>query len=148
MEPRFVPGTLADWFSENAPAELRPHLAAACCTRGKRKGRVLASVPTSKGPEAVGAWRSVMSTLAPSRAGLFGLLWSDPKERETFDACEQWLAEHPEAADVIRLAGGAPLEFSLFHWNLDADRIRRFADAVSIDADACGASWYGKGDER
>lgn len=142
--PRFVAASLADWFAYpgNAPIELRDALVASCATRGKRRGRVLASVPSSKGPIVVGAWRSLISHLAPNRAGMFSLIFTDAAERESFDAVEKWLRENPAVADLIRLAGGAPLEFSMFHWHQKPEAILAFASKLDIDPDACGIGFY------
>lgn len=136
------PDSLASWFAVYAPPELRDSLVACCATRGKRRGRILASVPSNKGPAIVGCWRSLMSHLAVNRAGIFALIFADAAEREAYDATEKWLDENPAAADVVRLSGGAPLEFSLFHWHQRPEAIARFADVVDIDPDACGLAWY------
>jgi len=137
---------LREWLVSNAPAELADDLAAACCSRGKRAGRVLASVPTSKGPRTVGAWRALMGSLAPTRAGLFAMIWADELEREAYDAAEVWLDSvvtrgvyRYRPSLVVEMAGGRPFEFHLQHYHTSDEAIRAAAAAVGIDPAAMGA---------
>ncbi len=152
MGKPIVSSDLRSWIACNAPLHIREQLVSACCSRGKRSGRVLASVPTSKGPQAVGAWRAMMAELAASRAGLFALMWATQDEKDSFYACEAWMRESCffhyndqllklKNSHIVQLAGGAPLEFNLLHMRADADMLRAAADHIEIDADAMGAAW-------
>lgn len=138
---RVRPLTLRDWLVSNAPLELRDAVVAATASRGKRRGRILASVPSGKGDAAVGAWRALMVELAPNRCGGFALLWASDEERDTYRAVQQWLQDEGTALWVVKLAGGAPLEFSLLHMRLKPEGVAALADMVDIDPDALGYDW-------
>jgi len=135
---RIVAADFPTWLADEAPADLAPLLVAACCGRGKRKGRVLASIPSQKGARVIGAWRALISDLAPMRAGMFAMLWADDDEREAFDACDAWLRSHPTARNVLRFAGQGFCEFNLAHSRVDERDLARFADHVGISPAAFG----------
>ena len=120
--------TFADYLNEHpfdASEETLAAMRAALCSRGKRKGRILASVPSAKGPEAVGAWRSLMSSMAPARAGLFSLMFAPEAEKAAFDAVEAWQKAHPYNRVAIEVLAQGDGEFNLFFWHHNTDLLRK-----------------------
>lgn len=136
--PDFLAADFRTWIQDRAPADLAPLFAAACASRGKRSGRVLASVPSAKGPRVCGAWRALMANLAPNRCGAFALLWADDEEREAFEAADRWLDSDPTALAAVRLAGQGFCEFNLTHTRVSEVAIRDWANGAGIDPTACG----------
>jgi len=136
--PSFVASDFRTWIQDRAPSDLAPLFAAACASRGKRSGRVLASVPSAKGSDVVGAWRALMSNLAPNRCGAWAMLWADDVERETFDRASAWLDSDRTALLALRLAGQGVCEFNLAHMRFDERVAWDWADLAGIDSVACG----------
>ena len=141
------PNSLRAWLEKYAPESIRADVVAACCNRGRDSGRLLKSVPTKKGPSVVGAWRAMMSELCVQRSGSFALLWASEEERNSFNRVGDWLsAEHDvlgiSPGNVVRWAGGRPLEYSMLHWNADPAKLRALASIVDIDPEAFGLSFF------
>lgn len=76
----------------NAPWWLSAAILDCLVVRGSRNGRLLRSVPTNKGATTVGVWRSLMSSVAWNRAGMWSVMTrrDDHPERTAFLAAEAW----------------------------------------------------------
>ncbi len=147
-----TPRTFADWLAANAPASVADACVAACATRGKRKGQLLASVPTRKGKRAaedesaaIGAWRALMSCASVQRAGMFALMFADDDEASTFRLVDAWLrrlhlagAPEPYGHFVVRFASGIDRGWHRSSVS-DAD-LERLARVARIDAAALGVN--------
>jgi hypothetical protein len=137
----FVAADLQTWLGDNAPVEWALACKGACTTRGARAGRIRKSLPPASDRAARGAWRALMYELAPTRAAVEGILIASDAERAAFHAVDRWLRDDRPARIVVRLGGGAPLEFHTDHTHVTADVVARFSRMVGIDADALGWDW-------
>jgi len=136
-----LPRTFAEWLASNAPEAVADLCVAACATRGKRKGRLLASVPTGKGSGVVGAWRALMSCASVQRAGMFALVFADDEERSAFQITDDWLrtlqapgAQEPWGHFVVRFGSG--IDGSWHRLRATREDLERLARVAGIDAAA------------
>ena len=89
---------------------------ACLCTRGKRKGRVLKSIP-NKSDAVRGAWRALMSELAPTRAGLFALVFAGDEEIAGFKLVDEALQRDPRLRRAVQIFGQGYCEFNLWQYH-------------------------------
>lgn len=101
----------------------------AIVTRGKRKGLIKKSAPKSNTIDWA-VWQSLITTIAPVRASIFGLSFMSKDQSEVFKKVEDMQKQDSTFTMAANALLQNPLEFNLYAFNYDIDKVKEFLKTV------------------
>jgi hypothetical protein len=81
-------------------------------TRGRRKGRILASMTPRDQECRYATWQAIISTVCASRTHVFSLMCLDGEAKTIFHRINDWTYQ-PIVAKALNAYGHAPAEFNI-----------------------------------